>query len=97
MATKVKEEILTENQIEEMEADLTTAVPKKQEKYSGPMVDVFLPKIESSEGEGIKVDQHEHVTLANEKGETIWYVKRGVRTQVPVPVFIALKERYPEI
>lgn len=80
-----------------MNPDLTVAVPRKEEKYTGPMVPVFLPEIEGGETEGIQVDQYEHVTIANEKGEKIWHVKRGVSMEVPVPVFIALKERYPKI
>ena len=82
---------------EMMEADLTVAVPKEQDKYEGPTVGVFLPEIAGSETEGVTVDQYEHVTIANEKKEKIWHVKRGVRTDVPIPVFMALKEKYPNI
>lgn len=76
---------------------LTMAVPKKETKESGPKVMVFLPALEDSGEEGIKVDQYEHVTLANERGEKIYYVKRGEYVEVPVEVFIALKERYPKL
>ena len=87
MATANKETVLD---------PLTNAVPKKEEVYTGPRVEVFLPKLEEDEGEGgLKVDQYEHVTLANEKGEKIYYVKRGEKVDVPVPVFMALKEKYP--
>lgn len=76
---------------------LTMAVPKKETKENGPKVMVFLPALEDSGEEGIKVDQYEHVTLANERGEKIYYVKRGEYVEVPVEVFIALKERYPKL
>ena len=91
--TKVNEEAIRE----EMEADLTVAVKEKKEKYSGPMVPVFLPLLEGSDTEGIKVDQYEHVTIANEKGEKIWHVQRGKHVDVPVPVYIVLHEKYPTI
>jgi len=82
---------------EEFEASLTTAVPAKKEKYEGPRVRVFLQKLEDSGDEGVKVDQYEHVTLANERGETCYKVLRGEWVDIPVPVFIALKERYPKL
>lgn len=91
--TKVNEEAIRE----EMEADLTVAVKEKKQKYNGPMVSVFLPLLEGSDTEGIKVDQYEHVTIANEKGEQIWHVQRGKHVDVPVPVYIVLHEKYPTI
>lgn len=77
--------------------DLTTAVVKNESKYNGPYVDVFLPELEGGGEPGLKVDQFEHVTLANEEGETCYHVLRGERVAVPVPVFIALKEKYPKL
>lgn len=77
-----------------MESSLTIAVPEKKEEYTGPMVSVYLPEIEGGGEEGVKVDQYEHVSIGNENKETIYYVLRGERVDVPVPVFIALKERY---
>ena len=60
-------------------------------------VDVFLPELDNSGEEGMQVDQYEHVTLANETGKEIFYVHRGEHVMVPVPVFIALKEKYPKL
>lgn len=110
MATKKEptldlEEILDEEEdLEEQEdmqdvfeADLTTAVPIKQQKYSGPRVPVFIPALDDPGDGGIKVDQYEHVTIANERGETCYKVRRGETVEVPVPVFIALKARYPKL
>ena len=76
--------------------DLTIAVPVKEEENKGPMVEVFLPEIQSA-GDGIKVDQYEHVTIANEQGEKCWKVHRGEKVEVPIDVFIVLKGKYPNL
>lgn len=75
--------------------DLTTVIKKSKPRYTGPRVKVLLPKIEE-DGSSI-IDQYEHVTMANEKGEEHYRVHRGEWVEVPVPVFMALKARYPEI
>ena len=77
--------------------DLTTAVVKTEKKYDGPYVQVFLPELDNSGEEGMQVDQYEHVTIANEMKETCYKVLRGERVEVPIPVFLALKERYPNL
>lgn len=77
--------------------DLTTAVVKPDNSYNGPYVDVFLPELEGGGEDGIKVDQYEHVTIANEERENVYRVHRGERVAVPVPVFMALKEKYPKL
>ena len=74
--------------------DLTTAVVKDEKKYNGPYVQIFLPELENPGDEGMQVDQYEHVTLANEDGVERYKVHRGEHVMVPVPVFIALKEKY---
>lgn len=76
---------------------LTSAVVHAKPTYTGPYVSIFLPELEGGGQDGIKVDQYEHVTLANEKREEIYRVLRGTHVDVPVPVFIALKERYPNL
>ena len=76
---------------------LTTEVQRKEESYKGPYVSVFLPELEGGGVDGIKVDQYEHVTIANETGETIYRVHRGERVDVPAPVFMVLKEKYPKL
>lgn len=78
------------------EDNLTVVAEEKQEEYKGPTVEVFLPELEE-EGNGIKVDQYEHVTIANETGEKTWLVRRGMRVPVPVAVYVILKEKYPKI
>ena len=91
MATK-------ENTVEEMnrEETFTFVDEPVKDQYKGPMVDVFIPKLEEA-GNGLKADQYEHVTIANEMKETCYKVLRGERVEVPIPVFLALKERYPNL
>lgn len=79
------------------ETNLTTAVVKEEKKYDGPYVPIFLPELENSGEEGMPVDQYEHVTIANENGRQQWRVLRGEHVDVPVPVFMALKEKYPKL
>ena len=92
---------IAEEQIEEKEefelSPLTILSETKKAGYNGPMVPVFIPALEDTGDGGLKVDQYEHVTIANERGETCWKVLRGETVEVPVPVFIILKERYPKI
>lgn len=75
--------------------ELTTAVQREDKTYKGPVVTVFLPEI--ADDGSMKVDQYEHVTIANEKGEDCYKVRRGEFVEVPVPVYLVLKERYPKI
>ena len=75
---------------------MTVAVERKEEGYNGPRVEVFLPELPGG-GDGVKVDQYEHVTIANEQKEECFKVLRGEKVEVPVPVFMALKARYPKL
>ena len=56
-----------------------------------PRVGITLPKLESAGN--VKVDEYEHVTI---NGETT-LVKRGVYVEVTVPVYMQLKNKFPEI
>ena len=104
MATK-KTEVLDElgelDEMEEMDElttdGLTVREPPKEQKYTGPRVTVFLPALEDPGSEGLKVDQYEHVTIANEQKETCYRILRGEPVEVPVPVYLVLKERYPKL
>jgi hypothetical protein len=89
MATVKKEK-------EEFENSLTIVKSAEAPDYKGPYVDVFIPALEEGDG-SMKVDQYEHVTIANEKKETCYKVLRGETVSVPVPVFMVLKERYPKL
>lgn len=79
-----------------LDDSMTVKIAEKKSGYNGPMVSIYLPKLEE-EGSGMKIDQYEHVTIANEAREWTWHVQRGVRVDVPVPVFVQLKNRYPDI
>lgn len=82
---------------ENMLSDISTVVTIEDNKYNGPMATVFLPELEDSGSEGLKVDQYEHVTIANEDKEMIYRIHRGEPVEVPVPVFMVLKEKYPKL
>ena len=92
MATAKKE-------IEEFIVDdpTTVVIAEKKNGYQGPMVSVFIPALEDEGSAGIKVDQYEHVTIANEEREDHWKIRRGMYVEVPVPVFVILKDRYPNL
>ena len=71
---------------------LTVAVEKKEVKNEIPRVRVFIPKSED-EGSGLKLDPYEHVTINDETT----LVKRGEYVDVTVPVFMQLRNKYPNI
>ena len=79
------------------EDNLTVARPQEDNEYKGPRVRIFLPRLEDSGDQGIAVDQYEHVTISNEEREDHYKVLRGEWVDVPVPVFMALRERYPKL
>lgn len=76
---------------------MVVAVPQKKEEHKEPMVTVTLQELPGSGTEGIKVDQYEHVTIANEVKEEVWKVLRGRPVEVPYRVYIQLKNKYPNI
>ena len=78
-----------------LEDELTFVSEPKEEKKE-KTVTIYLPKLEE-EGNGIKVDQYERVTIANEEGERTYMVHRGERVEVPLPVFVVMKEKYPDL
>lgn len=87
-----------DNQPLNLEENLTVAVPIKDTSYKGPRVRVFIqPPPEAEEGSGAKVDMYEHVTIANEKGEEHTRVLRGEWVDIPVPVYMQLKAKYPKL
>ena len=91
------EEQIEKDEIELSPLTIQSAAPEK--RYNGPVVSVFLPALEDNGDGGLKVDQYEHVTIANEKHEMHWKIHRGMHVEVPVPVYCVLKEsgRYPNI
>ena len=87
MAAKKEEEVLDA---------ITVKAEEKKSTYAGPTVRIFLPELEE-EGSGVAVDQYEHVTIANEEKEQTYWIHRGEWVEVPVPVFVLLKDRYPKL
>ena len=91
------DEIETRPQSGMMDDGLTVIAEEKKPYYKGPMVSVYLPRLEE-EGSGVKVDQYEHVTIANEVGEPErWRIHRGERVDIPVHVYVVMKEKYPDL
>ena len=87
----------TANKMDEaFKASLTVAVPDKPKEEEEPRVTIILPKLLGDE-DGVKVDQYEHVTIANERGEICYKVLRGEYVDVPISVFIVLKQKYPKL
>ena len=76
---------------------ITVAAPVQEATPTVPRVRIMLPKRESDDNPGITVDQYEHVSISNEYGDFNARVKRGEWVDVTVPVFIQLKQRYPNI
>ena len=79
------------------EENITIAVPHAEEKPEEVRVRIKLPLREDDQSPGVQVDHFEHVTIANEKGEEVIYVKRGEWVDVTIPVFDLLRQRYPDI
>jgi len=76
--------------------NITIAVEIKKPEAKGVTVPVFIPEVQGSGGD-MKVDQYEHVTIANEEGEKCWQIHRGESVDIPVEVFEVLKPRYPKL
>ena len=77
--------------------DITITAAPQVEKPEEVRVRIMLPKREQDDAPGLNVDQFEHVTISNELGENTVYIKRGEWVDVTIPVFILLKQRYPNI
>lgn len=72
---------------------ITTVVPVKTEEDKTPRVRCMIPMPPETDS-GLKIDPYEHVTI---NGETPVFVKRGEWVDVPVPVYMQLRNRYPNI
>jgi len=77
--------------------DITFHAPPQEEKPVETRVRIKLPLREDDQSAGLNVDHFEHVTISNELGENTIYVKRGEWVDVTIPVFIQLRQRYPDI
>ena len=75
----------------------TIAVPVKKKEEEEARVRIFLPKRENDDATGGAVDQYEHVSISNEKGDNFIRIKRGEYVDVTPEVFALLKQRYPNL
>lgn len=75
----------------------TIAVPQKKPETEETRVRIFIPKRENDDATGVAVDQYEHVSISNEKGDDFIRIKRGEYVDVTPEVFIMLKQRYPNL
>lgn len=75
----------------------TIAVPVKEKETDDVRVRVFIPKREGDDTTGVTVDQYEHVSISNEKGDNFVRIKRGEYVDVTPEVFELLKLRYPNL
>jgi hypothetical protein len=75
----------------------TIAVPVEPKEEKETRVRIFLPKRENDDATGVAVDQYEHVSISNEKGDNFVRIKRGEYVDVTPEVFILLKQRYPNL
>ena len=75
----------------------TIAVPKKEKETEETRVRIFIPKRENDDATGVAVDQYEHVSISNEKGDNFVRIKRGEYVDVTPEVFMMLKQRYPNL
>lgn len=71
---------------------ITVEVAAKQQAAKQTTVRVFLPLLEDQTTE-LEVDQTEYVTI---NGKTT-AIKRGEYVDVPVPVFMQLRNKYPHL
>lgn len=72
---------------------ITAAVPVETKNDNVPRVKVFIPEAPGIDDGDIKVDHYEHVTV---DGVTT-LVRRGEHVEVPVPVFLQLRNKYPKL
>lgn len=75
----------------------TIAVPQKAKDTEETRIRIYIPKRESDDATGVTVDQYEHVSISNEKGDNNVWIKRGEYVDVTPEVFIMLKQRYPNL
>lgn len=71
---------------------ITVEVAEQQANEQQATVRVFLPLMEDQES-ALEVDQTEYVTI---NGKTT-AIKRGEYVDVPVPVFMQLRNKYPHL
>ena len=76
--------------------DLTTAVPQEKKNDNEIRIRIMLPRLEDG-SDGVNVDQTEHLSISNERGDNFIRIKRGEWVDVTPEVFMLLKQRYPNL
>ena len=79
--------------VPEINDGITSVVQVEEKVDTQPRVRIMLP-MPPETGSGMKIDPYEHVTI---NGEKPIYVKRGEYVDVTVPVFLQLRNKYPNI
>ena len=72
---------------------ITSVIEEKKETFVAPRVRIKIP-MPADMDSGVKIDPYEHVTI---NGEKPTYIKKGEWVDVPVPVYMQLKNRYPDL
>ena len=83
----------TKEKVQQINDGITAVAPIVEKEDTTPRVKVFIP-LPLESGDGLKQDPYEHVTI---NGENPYYIKRGEYVDVPVPVFMQLRNRYPNL
>ena len=76
-----------------MKDGITASVENEVKDEEVPKVQVFIPMGPEAES-GMKADPYEHVTI---NGALPYYIRKGEYVEVPVPVFLQLRNKYPNI
>lgn len=76
-----------------MNDGISVEVEKEKEVRKEPTVRVFLPLLDEAEYGDLKIDQAETVIINGK----VTRIKRGEHVDVKVPVFLQLKQRYPNL
>ena len=76
-----------------MNDGISVEIEKEKEVRKEPTVRVFIPKLDESEYGDLKIDQAETVIINGK----VTRIKRGEDVAVKVPVFMQLKQRYPNL
>ena len=89
---KANTPVETVETVEKNADELAVSTPVKKSRNT-QRVRVYIPKREDEEGSNVKIDPYEHVTI---NGRTT-LIRRGEYVDVTIPVYIQLKNKYPNI
>ena len=72
---------------------ISVEIEKEQEVRVEPSVRVFIPLADEAEYGDLKIDQAETVIINGK----VTRIRRGEYVDVKVPVFMQLRQRYPQL